>query len=109
MRLLGNNEIVATAHAVKYHHIEYHDDYVVVHQHRTRRRVYNGWFFEDTGAHLYVSEYYSGMFQHSMRTRQFIVNTVTKEWKDYKIVAVERHQPIRMQSLESNEITELEK
>jgi hypothetical protein len=90
---IAENEIVVSSHAVKYHDIEYHDNFVVVTQNRTRRRVYAGWYFEDTGTYIYVSTYCSGMFQHKSKLRQFVVNTVTKEWRDFQSVIVERHKP----------------
>lgn len=91
--MFDKNEIIVHSQAVKYHHIEYHDNFVVVTQNHTRRRVYDGWYFEDTGTHIYVSTYCSGMFQHKKKMRQFIVNTVTKEWRDFQSVIVERHKP----------------
>jgi len=96
---IQQNEIIVSACQVKYHDIEYHDKYVVVTQNRTRRRVYAGWYFEDTGTHIYVSTYCSGMFQHKRKIRQFIVNTVTKEWRDFQSVIVERHKPEKVNKI----------
>jgi len=90
---LQENEIIVQANAVKYHNVECHDNFIVVTQNHTRRRVYDGWYFEDTGTHIYVSTYCSGIFQHKKKMRQFIVNTVTKEWRDFQAVIVERHKP----------------
>ena len=104
---LAENEIVCTAHPVKYHDIEYHDDYIVVTQNRTRRRVKNGYYFEDTGTHIYLSVYVAGMFQHKYRERKFIMNTETKEFRDYKTVIIEKHKPNAVKPLENNIINEL--
>ena len=104
---LNKNEIVVSAHAVKYHHIDYSDNYVTITQNRTRRRVYDGWYFEDTGRYIYVSEYCAHIFQHKRKVRRFIVDTVTKEWRDYQSVVVERHKPETKQPVTSNEIKEL--
>ena len=106
---LSDNEIVAQAHAVKYHDIEYQDSYVVITQNRIRRRVYNGYYFEDTGSHIYVSTYRSDMFQHKYKVRNFIVNTVTKEWMEFKHILVTEHKPEKKDPVENNQIKELEK
>lgn len=90
---LQENEIIVQANAVKYHNVECHDNFIVVTQNHTRRRIYNGWFFEDTGTHIYISTYYSHIFQHKNKTRQFVVNTITKEWHDFQSVIIERHKP----------------
>jgi hypothetical protein len=103
------NEIVAHAHAVKYHELEYHDDFVVITQNRTRRRVYNGYHFEDTGVHIFVSTFVSHIFQHKAKTRSFLVNTITKEWKDYQSVIIEKHKPEKISPIENNLIKELQK
>jgi hypothetical protein len=104
---LAENEIVCPAHPVKYHDIEYHDDYIVVTQNRTRRRVKNGYYFEDTGTHIYLSVYVAGMFQHKYRERKFIFNTETKEFRDYKKVVVEKFRPEKLDPKQTNEIDEL--
>jgi len=106
---LQENEIVVSANAVKYHDIGYHDNYIVVTQNRTRRRIYNGWYFEDTGSHVYISTFYSHLFQHKRKTRQFIVNTISKEWKEFQSVIVEKHIPERIGITEVLKIKELEK
>lgn len=96
---LQEHEIVVSTHAVKYHDIEYHENYIVVTQHRTRRRVYKGYYFEDTGAHIYVSTYCSGMFQCKRKVRNFILDKFTKEWRE-NIVIVEHHVPERIEPIE---------
>lgn len=106
---LNDNEIVAQAHAVKYHDIDYQDAYVVITQNRTRRRVYNGYHFEDTGSHIYVSTYCSDMFQHKYKVRNFIVNTVTKEWREFKHILVTEHKPEKKEPVNNNRIKDLEK
>ncbi len=95
--MLNDNEIVVSANAVKYHSIEYQDNYIVVTQNRTRRRIYDGWYFDDTGSHIYISTYYSHLFQCKRKIRQFIVNKVTKEWREYQSVIVERHRPEKLE------------
>lgn len=100
--IFAKNEITARAHAVKYHDIEYRDNYVVVTQNRTRRRVPAGYYFEDTGSHIYVSLFYAHIFQHKNKIRAFIVNTVTKEWRDFPQTVVEHHKPERVEPIESN-------
>ena len=107
--LLQDNEIVVNASAVKYHDIQYNDNYVVIQQNRTRRRVYKGYYFEDTGTHIYVSAFCAGMFQHKNKVRQFIVDTITKEWRDFKTVFIERHMPEKREVLDNNEVEQLRK
>lgn len=107
--VLQENEIVVSANAVKYHDIECHDNFVVVTQNHTRRRIYNGWHFEDTGSHIYISTFYAHIFQHKRKTRQFIVNTVTKEWRCYQSTIVEKHIPSIIGESEVLKIKELEK
>lgn len=107
--LLQDNEIVVNAFAVKYHDIQYNDNYVVIQQNRTRRRVYKGYYFEDTGAHIYVSAVCVGMFQHKNKVRQFILDVNTKEWRDFKTVFVERHKPEKRDVLDNNEVEQLKK
>lgn len=104
---LQENEIIVQANAVKYRDIEYHDIFIVVTQNHTRRRIYNGWFFEDTGTHIYISIYYSHIFQHKNKTRQFIVNTITKEWRDYQSVIIERHTPDKIEPIKQEPHAEL--
>ena len=106
MELLPN-ELIVCAHAVKYHDIEYNDRYVTITQNRTRRRVYAGWFFEDNGIHIYISTYCAHIFQHKRKIRQFIVNTETKEWRDFQSVIIERHKPEKIKKKDSNIINEL--
>jgi len=98
--MLNTDEIIANAQAIKYHDIEYHDDYVVITQNRTRRRVPNGYYFEDTGVHIYVSLYYADIWQHKRNVRKFIVNTVTKEWRNVPPVIIETHVPERIEPKE---------
>jgi len=93
--MLKDNEIVVSAQAVKYHDIEYLEKYIIITQNRIRRRVYNGYYFEDTGSHIYVSNYYSAMFQHKNKSRQFIVNTVTKEWREFQSIIILKHKPVK--------------
>lgn len=107
--MLLENEIVVSACAVKYHDIECNENYIVVTQNRTRRRIYNGWHFEDTGAHIYISTFCCHVFQHKRKTRQFIVNTVTKEWRCYQSTFVEKHVPSKIGEYEVLKIKELEK
>lgn len=97
--MLNDNEIIANAQAVKYHDIEYHDKFVVITQNRTRRRVYDGYYFEDTGTNIYVSTFYSHLFQHKNKLRNFIVNTITKEWREYQSVIIEKHIPERKEPI----------
>jgi hypothetical protein len=91
--MLKENEIFASSQAVKYHSIEYHDNYVVVTQNRTRRRIPNGYFFEDTGVYIYISLYYSYFFQHKKKLKTFIVNKVSKDWREAVTVDVSKHVP----------------
>jgi hypothetical protein len=107
--MLADNEIICTTYGVKYHQIEYHDDYIVVTQNRTRRRVYNGWYFEDTGNYIFLSDYVAGIFQHKKKQRKFILNTETKEYRDYSNVLVEKHKPEIKEALENNKIKNLER
>jgi hypothetical protein len=99
---INENELIARAHPVKYHDIEYHANYIVVTQNRTRRRVPSGYYFEDTGSHIYISAWYADNFQHKAKMRTFIVNTITKEWRDFPQMIVEHHKPEHIEPIKSN-------
>lgn len=91
---LSDNEIICQAQRVKYHSIEYHDGYVTIEQHRTRRRVPAGYYFDDNGVYIYVSTFYSHLFQHKAKIRYFALNTETKEWRYGKVeTTIEEHVP----------------
>lgn len=107
--MLQENEIRCPAHAVKYHSIEYSDKYVTITQNRTRRRVPIGYYFEDTGNYIYVSPYYSCIFQHKKKVRMFILNMATKEWRDFPTVIIERHKPDIKEPKSDNTIKRLKK
>lgn len=107
--MLNSNEIIVNACPVRYSDVEYHDNYVVITQNRTRRRVYSGYYFEDTGTHIYVSTACSHWFQHKRKARQFILNTVTKEYRDLVTYEVERNHPERVNPVENNLHDELTK
>ena len=109
MKDLEKNEIICSAQAVKYHDIEYSDDFVTITQNRTRRRVPNGYYFDDTGTHIYVSPYYSGIFQHKNKYRKFILNKETKEWRDFQAVIIEKHIPEKIEHKKNNTIERLKK
>ena len=106
---LLENEILCTAQRVKYHRIEYHDGYVTIEQNKTRRRVPDGYHFDDNGQYIYVSTFYSGMFQHKAKVRYFVLNKETKEWRYWQTVIVERHRPEKIKPIEQNEINELKR
>jgi hypothetical protein len=38
------------------------------------------------------------MFQHKNKSRQFIVNTVTKEWREFQAVIIEKHIPEKIKA-----------
>lgn len=105
--MLQENEIVCSAHPVKYHGLDHEDGYITLEQHRTRRRIPDGYHFEDTGTHIYVSPYYSHLFQHKLKVRKFILNKETKEWRDYSEVIIERHIPEKHEPVKDNVIKEL--
>lgn len=105
--MLGDNEIIVSAYAVKYRSIEYYENYVVITQNRIRRRVYKGFFFVDTGIYIYVSGYFAGLFQHKSKPKMFVVNKETKEWRVYDTILVEKHKPEKIEPKESNEISSL--
>lgn len=107
MNELKKNEIICSAYPVKYTHIDYYDDYIVVEQNRTRRRVPKGYYFLDDGRYIHISPYYTGPFQHKQKIKKYILNTVTKEWEDYQTVIVERNRPHAVDCVESNIIEEL--
>ena len=100
---LKENEIVVQAQAVKYHDIDYQEGYVVITQNRTRRRIYNGFYFDDTGNHIYVSTYCVGIFQHKTKIRNFIVNTVTKEWREFQHILIVEHKPEKKEPVENSQ------
>lgn len=97
--------IIEKAYPVKYHSVEYYDRYVVVTQNRIRRRVYNGYFFDDNGEYIYISEICVGMFQHKKKPKIYSVNTETKTWEEYVTVTAVKHRPEKMNPVERNEIT----
>jgi hypothetical protein len=106
---LRDNEILATAQRVKYRRVEYNEGYVTIEQNRTRRRVPDGYHFEDNGVEIYVSTFYSHIFQHQAKIRRFIVNKVTKEWRDFIAVSIEHHIPERIEPKQNNIIIDLKK
>lgn len=106
---LRENEIVVNAQRVKYHGIEYHDNFVTIEQNRTRRRVPKGYYFEDNGVEIYVSTFYSGIFQHQKKMRKFIVDKVTKEWRDFIGTLTEVHHPEKVEPVDNNEINQLKR
>jgi hypothetical protein len=91
--MLKDNEIICNAQRVKYHSIEYYDKYITIQQNRTRRRVPIGYYFEDNGSEIYLSLYYSCLFQCKKKIRKFILNKETKEFRDFNPVTVENHIP----------------
>lgn len=104
---LLENEILCPAQRVKYRCIEYHDGYVTIEQNRTRRRVPDGYHFDDNGVYIYISTFYSHIFQHKAKVRYFVLNKETKEWRDWQTVIVERHRPEKLEPVEQNIIEEL--
>ena len=106
---LKEGEILCTAQRVKYHRIEYNDGYVTIEQNRTRRRVPDGYHFDDNGVYIYVSTFYSHIFQHKAKVRYFVLNKETKEWRDWQTVIIERHTPEKKGAKESNKIKELKR
>ena len=105
--LLQENEIIVSAVAVKYHDINYCDKYITITQNRTRRRIYNGYYLEDIGAHIYICTFCADIFQHKRKIRQFIVNTVTKEWREFQSVIIEKHKPEKKEPVKSNDHADL--
>lgn len=105
---LKDNEILVTAYPVRYTTAEYCDDYVTITQNRTRRRVYNGYHFDDDGRRIWVSESCC-YFQCGRKPYKYVVNTVTKEWRRYHDVIVERHFAEHHEPIEQNEINDLKK
>lgn len=106
---LRPEEILCPAQRVKYHRIEYHDGYVTIEQNRTRRRVPDGYHFENDGQYIAVSTFYSHIFQHKAKIRYFVLNRETKEWRPWQTVIVERHRPEKLEPVESNEIEKLKR
>ena len=106
---LQPSEILCQAQRVKYHRIEYHDGYVTIEQNRTRRRVPDGYHFDDNGVYIYISTFYSHIFQHKAKVRYFVLNKETKEWRDWQTVIIERHTPEKKEAKENNEIKELKR
>lgn len=107
--MLKENEVFASAVKVKYHDIEYCDKYIVLTQNRTRRRVYNGYYFEDFGSCIHISTFCADMFQHGRKVFRYIVNTVTKEWRKADEVLIERNIPKHIEAVENNEINQLKR
>ena len=107
--ILHPGEILCPAQRVKYNHIEYYKGYVVVEQSHARRRVPDGYHFEDDGLYIYVSTFYSHIFQHKAKVRYFALNKETKEWRDWQTVIIERHTPEKREAKENNEIKSLKR
>jgi hypothetical protein len=107
--MLHDGEILCPSQRVKYHHIEYYDGYVIIEQNRTRRRVPDGYHFEDDGQYICVSTFYSHIFQHKAKVRYFVLNKETKEWRDWQTVIIERHTPEKREAKENNEIKSLKR
>lgn len=105
--VLKPGEILCPAQRVKYHRIEYHDGYVTIEQNRMRRRVPDGYYFEDDGQYIAVSTFYSNIFQHKAKVRYFVLNKETKEWRHWQTMIVERHRPEKITPVSSNIINEL--
>lgn len=99
------SELIVKAYPVKYHSIEYYEKFVVITQNRTRRRVYKGYFFDDNGEYIYISEICAGMFQHKKKSKIYSVDEETKEWKEYVTITATKHKPEKINPVESNEIT----
>lgn len=106
---LKEYEILCPSQRVKYSHVEYCDGYVVVEQNRTRRRIPDGYYFSDNGIYIYLSTFYSNLFQHKKAIKHFILNKKTKEWREWIDVVVERHIPAEIQEVKDNFIVELKK
>lgn len=106
---LRPGEILCPAQRVKYHAIEYSDEYVTITQNRTRRRVPKGYYFDDDGRSIFISTFYSPIFQYQHRIKHFVLNKDTKEWRDWQQVYIERHKPEKIAAIESNEIDILRK
>ena len=107
--ILQPGEILCPSQRVKYNHIEYHDGYVTIEQNRTRRRVPDGYHFDDDGQYICVSTFYSHIFQHKAKIRYFVLNKETKEWRDWQTVIIERHTPEKKEAVKSNEINDLKR
>ena len=106
---LQPGEILCPSQRVKYHRIEYHDGYVTIEQNRTRRRVPDGYHFEDDGQYIAVSTFYSHIFQHKAKVRYFVLNKETKEWRDWQTLIIERHTPEPVAALDTHIIQELKR
>lgn len=106
---LKENEIVCPSQRVKYNRVEYGDGFVIIEQNRTRRRVPAGYYFDDDGQYIYVSTFYSHIFQHKEKVKRFVLNKETKEWREWQDVIVEKHWPEQMNPIEKNEIEILKK
>lgn len=106
---LKPGEILCPAQRVKYHRIEYNEGYVTIEQNRTRRRIPDGYYFEDDGQYIAVSTFYSNIFQHKAKVRYFVLNKETKEWRDWQTVIIERHTPEKRKAKESNIIQEIKR
>lgn len=106
---MEDNLIVVAAYPVKYHDIEYNDDYITVTQNMTRRRVPKGYFFEDTGTHIYISSFYADIFQHKWKRKRFLLNKNTKDWSVYEKTEISKHSAIMVKPIKDNIIKELKK
>ena len=104
---LKPGEILCPAQRVKYHRIEYHDGYVTIEQNRMRRRIPDGYHFDDNGQYIAVSTFYSHIFQHKAAIHKFALNKETKEWRKWTDVIVEKFKPEKIAPVENNIIEEL--
>lgn len=100
-------KINVSTYSIKYNEIEYCEGFILLIQNRIRRRIPNGYYFEDTGSHIYISQGYAHLFQHGQKRKDFIVDTDTKEWE--YAVKITSHIPERMGKLDSNIIDSLKR
>lgn len=107
--MISEGEILCWAYPVKYSSIEETDEYIIIVQNRIRRRIPKGYYFNDSGARIYISEFYAYSFQHSPKKRAFILNKETKEWRDGEYVEIKRNIPEKIVPVPDNTIIELKK
>lgn len=104
-----DGKILCRAYPVKYRIVEYSERYVTIEQNRTRRRIPVGYFFEDTGTHIYVSSFYADIFQHKEKSKMYLLDRKTKEWEEVHTVMTETHRPGKIEPRENNIVEDLRK
>lgn len=97
------------AYPVKYDHIDYRDNCVIIQQNRTIRKVYKGHFFDDNGQYIYVSSGAASMFSHKEKYKIFVLDDDTFEYEEFIATKVVKHRPYLVNYSETDGIDSLKR